>query len=138
MPEARRGLVGFTRAFLVFPLSPEELSMAAWCFNTCCELGCLHPGARLERTLANRAAFSPEGALEFSPGFTLGNHSLHGQGLKGRQKASLACSAALSGLNHGKGSFRRVNPGLRSLGPSSRKTVSGPTRAGRLDLSQVF
>jgi hypothetical protein len=83
----------------------------AWRFNLCGELNV---------PLSSRAKVPvprPEGPTDLSPGFTLGNHPQSDLGLKGRQKASLAFSAAPSGLDGGEESFPRVNPGLRSVGP---------------------
>jgi hypothetical protein len=76
-------------------------------FNVCCELNI---------PLSSRAKGPvprPEGPTELSPGFTLGRRPQPDLGLKDRQKASLAFSAALSGLHGGEESFPRVNPGLR-------------------------
>ena len=97
--------------------------------------------------------FRPEGAVELSPGFTLGRILPPDRALKGRQKASLAGSAALSGLivilrlprvNPGLGSpgpsgrKTGVNPGLRSLAPLGRKTASEPLAPGKVNSHQTL
>jgi hypothetical protein len=148
------------RKFVDPTFAPEGQLLSARHFNASCDLACLHPRVCLERKPGEGTAFSPEGASEPSPGFTLGtvlldsygwrikwvgydlrkNHAFDPPsvlGLKGRQKAFLTFLSPLQGSIGGE-CLPRVNPGLGSLGPLGRKTVAGPPARVRLIHSKRF